>query len=146
MSAPFMITPLVHQHRLKIVTFVLATTDYTVQLNSWTMQNNTALGTKTYSYAGDVSEFRTETDNDYSLALKFFSDWRSGGISDFLITYHRLYANFTLDHHPDIVGEHVRWSGTCQIWAPSVGGDARITEETSVTLPVLQIPAYTRIG
>lgn len=146
-----LVTPLVHQHRLKICVFSLATTNFTVQLNSWTMQNNTALGTKTFTYAGDSmvgqnSEFRTDTDNDYALALKFFSDWRSGGISDFLIVYNRSYVAFQLDHHPDLTGEHVQWSGTCQVWAPSVGGDVRITEETTVTLPVFGTPAYARIG
>jgi hypothetical protein len=140
------ITPLVHQRRLKIVTFTLGTTDFTTQMSSWTVQNNTALGTKTFTFAGDISEFRTDTDNDYALALRFFSDWRSSGISDFLVVNHRAYAAFQLDNHPDVVGEHTRWTGTCQIWAPSVGGDVRITEETSVTLPVLGLPAYTRIG
>jgi hypothetical protein len=153
MTTPILttITPVVHQHRLKIVTFTLATVDYTTQLNSWTVQNNTALGTKTFTYAGDSqiglnSEFRLETDNDYSLALKFFADWRSGGISDFLIAYNKQYAAFQLDHHPNYVGEHVRWSGTCYLWAPSVGGDVRITEETTVTMPILGLPTYTRIG
>jgi hypothetical protein len=145
MTVP-LITPMVHQQRLKVVTFTLATTDFTTQMSSWTMQNNTALGTKTFTYAGNISEFRTDTDNDYALALRFFSDWRSGGISDFLVINNRAYAAFQLDHHPDIVGEHVRWTGTCQLWAPSVGGDARITEETTVTLPVLGIPSYNRIG
>jgi hypothetical protein len=145
MTVP-LITPIVHQQRLKVATFTLAAIDFTTQLSSWTMQNNTALGTKTFTYAGNISEFRTETDNDYALALRFFSDWRSGGISDFLVVNNRAYAAFVLDHHPDIVGEHKRWNGTCQLWAPSVGGDARITEETTVTLPVLGIPAYAAIG
>lgn len=137
---------LVHQHRLKVVTFTLNGIDYSCQLNSWTVQNNTSLGTKTFTYCGDASEFRTETDNDYSLSMKFFSDWRAGGISEYLVLNNRSYAAFVLDHHPDIVGEHVRWTGTCQIWAPSVGGDVRTTEETSTTMPILGLPLYSRIG
>jgi hypothetical protein len=135
----------VHQHRLKIVTFTLAGVDFSCQLNSWTLNNNTVDGVKTFTYCPD-SEFRTETDNDYSLTMKFYSDWRSGGISDYLWNNSRAIAAFVLDHHPDLVGEHVRWSGNCVIKAPTVGGDVRTTEETSQTLLILGLPIFARIG
>lgn len=135
----------VHTRRLKIVTFTLAGVAYECQLNAWSMINNTVDGTKTFTYCPD-SEFRTETDNDWSLQLKFYADWRAGGISDYLMNNSRAVAAFVLDHMPDIVGEHVRWSGNCVIKAPSVGGDIRTLEETSVTLLVLGLPTYARIG
>jgi hypothetical protein len=135
----------VHQHRLKIVTFTLAGVDYSCQLNSWTLNNNTVDGVKTFTYCPD-SEFRTETDNDYSLTMKFYSDWRAGGISDYLWNNSRAIAGFVLDHHPDLVGEHIRWAGNCVIKAPTVGGDVRTTEETSQTLLILGLPIFSRIG
>jgi hypothetical protein len=135
----------VHQHRLKIVTFTLAGVDYSCQLNSWTLNNNTVDGVKTFTYCPD-SEFRTETDNDYSLTMKFYSDWRAGGISDYLWNNSRAIAAFVLDHHPDLVGEHIRWAGNCVIKAPTVGGDVRTTEETSQTLLILGLPIFSRIG
>jgi hypothetical protein len=136
----------VHTRRLKIVVFTINGVDYTCQLNAWTVLNNTVDGTKTFTYCGNPSEFRTETDNDYSLQLKFFSDWRSAGISDFLWNNSRAVAAFQLDHMPDVIGEHVRWNGNCVIKAPSVGGDLRALEETSVTLLILGLPTFTRVG
>jgi hypothetical protein len=139
----------VHTRRLKAVVFTLNGVSYDCQLNNWTMMNNTVDGTKTFSYCaagGQSSEFRTETDNDYALQLKFFADWRAGGISEFLWQNTRAIAAFVLDHYPDIVGEHVRWSGNCVLKAPSVGGDIRTIEETSVTLLVLGLPTFTRVG
>lgn len=144
MTLPILDPP--HVRRLKIVTFTIAGVDYSCQLGSWVITNNTVDGTKTWSYCGDTSEFRTETDDDWALQLKFFADWRAGGISDYLMSNTRAVATFQLDHHPDIVGEHVRWSGSCVIKAPSSGGDVRIVEETSVTLLILGFPLYTRIG
>lgn len=135
----------VHQRRLKVITFVLGGTDYSCQVNSWTMNNETVDGTKTFTYCPN-SEFRTETDDNWTITLKFFSDWRAGGISDYLSANTRAVAAFQLDHHPDIVGEHVRWSGNCVLKAPTAGGDVRITEETSVTLLILGLPNYQRIG
>lgn len=142
----------VHQHRLKVITFTLAGVDYSCQINSWTMNNNTVDGVKTFTYcsggtgAATISEFRTETDDDYSITIKAFADWRSGGISDYLWNNTRAIAAFVLDHHPDIVGEHVRWSGNLVLKAPTVGGDVRTTEETSQTLLILGVPVFARIG
>lgn len=137
---------MVHYRRLKIITFTLNGVDYSCQLNAWSMTNNTVDGDKTFTYCGNPSEFRTETDDNWSLVMKWYADWRAGGISDFLIQNTRVVAAFQLDHHPDIVGEHIRWTGNCVLKAPTVGGDIRTLEETSSTLLVLGIPQYTRVG
>jgi hypothetical protein len=136
----------VHYRRLKIVTFTLNGVDYSCQLNNWSMINNTVDGEKTFTYCGNPSEFRTETDDNYALQLKFYADWRLAGISNYLWNNARAVAGFVLDHMPDIVGEHVRWTGNCVIKAPTVGGDLRMLEETSVTLLVLGLPIFTRVG
>lgn len=133
--------------KLKIVTFRLSGVDFQCQLSSWKMINNTEDGEKFYTFCGPgpEGEFREEAEADYSLELKFFSDWTLAGISSYLTVNDQLIAAFYLDHHPDIIGEHVRWTGSCKIKAPTVGGEARTTEMTEVTLPVIGKPTYTRI-
>lgn len=132
-----------HNRRLKVITFTLEGVSFECQLASWTLTNNSADGEKMYTFCPD-GEFREETDDDWALDLRFFSDWRSGGISDYLQTNDKETVAFVINHHPDIVGEHVRWTGNVVIRAPSVGGDARTTEQTQVTLQVIGTPVYTR--
>jgi hypothetical protein len=134
--------------KLKFVTFTLSGTAFQCQLSDWTLENNSDDGDKRYTYCGPPEsdgEFREETEPDFALTLKFFSDWRAGGISDFLWLNDDTDALFVLDHHPDIVGEHVRWSGTVRIKAPNVGGEARTTEVTECTLQIIGMPTYARI-
>jgi|SRR5919205_3791422 hypothetical protein len=133
-----------HSRRLKEITFTLGGTAFQCQVNKWQLTNATETGDRKYGFCPD-SQFFEETDPDWSLELTFFSDWRSGGISDYLAANDGATVAFVLDHHPDIVAEHVRWSGNCLIKAPNVGGEARTTEVTEVTLPVLDEPTYTRV-
>lgn len=137
-----------HSQKLKFITFTLNGTQFQCQVSEWQLVNNTDDGEKLYSFCGppeDDGEFREEAEPDFALDLKFFSDWRSNGISDFLWANDQTDAAFVLDHHPTIVGEHVRWSGNVRIKAPTVGGPARTTEMTEVTLPVIGQPTYARI-
>ena len=133
--------------KLKVVTFTLSGTEFQCQLQGWKITNGTDDGELFYTYCGPGSEgeFREEAEPQYSLELKFFSDWRLNGISDFLVTYDQQVGAFLLDHHPDITGEHVRWTGNVKIKAPDVGGDARTTEMTECTLPCIGKPTYARI-
>lgn len=134
-----------YNKRLKEITFTLGGTEFQCQLNSWKLANNTDDGDKMFTYCPD-GEFREEADDDWALELKFFSDWRSAGISDFLVANDQLTAAFQLDHYPGVVGTHVRWTGTVKVKAPSVGGDVRTTEMTEVTLQVIGKPIYARIA
>lgn len=139
----------VHQRRLKIVTFTIAAVDFSCQLKSWTLTAGIKTGSRVYTYcsAGEGQNvFIEETDGEPALTLKFLSDFTSGGISDYLWANNMTTAAFQLDHHIDIVGEHVRWSGSVQIQAPDVGGDARTTEESDCALPIIGTPVYARIG
>lgn len=133
-----------HNRRLKTITFSLGATQFECQLSSWVLQNNTEDGERMFTFCPD-GEFREEADDDYALELKFFSDWRSAGISHFLVTNDQLNAAFVLDHLPGIVGEQVRWTGTVKVKAPNVGGEVRTTEVTEVTLQCIGKPVYTRI-
>jgi hypothetical protein len=139
----------IHQRRLKIITLTIGGVDYSCQITSWTLSFGIKTGTRVYTYcsAGEgQNTFIEETDGDPTLLMKFLHDWTSGGFSDYMVLNNMTTAAFVIDHHPDIVGEHVRLSGNLQIQAPDVGGDARVTEVGQVTWPVLGIPTYARIG
>lgn len=135
----------IHSRKLKLITFELGATAFECQVASWKMTNNTDDGDKIYTFCPD-GEDAEEVDPDYALEMTFFSDWRSGGISDYLWENDGETVTFTLDHHPDIEAENVQWTGEVKIKAPSVGGDARETEQTEVTLQCVGKPEYTRVG
>lgn len=132
-----------HQRRLKIITLDIGGTNYECQVRTWNMTNNTADGDKLYTFCPE-GESREETDPDWALDLTFLSDWTAAGISTYLVEHDGEDVTFQLDHHPDITGEHVRWEGTLRVKAPSVGGDARTTETTQVTLQVQGLPDFSR--
>jgi hypothetical protein len=133
----------VHSRKVKLIEFDLSSTSFECQVQSWTMANNTDDGERYYTQCPD-GEFREDPEPDYALELTFFSDWQLAGISDFLTAHDGERVAFQLDHHPDITGEHVRWAGFLTVKAPSVGGEARTTEMTEVTLPVEGKPTYSR--
>lgn len=132
-----------HNRKLKVITFDLGGTEFQCQLSTWQMVNNTPNGEKLYTYCPD-GEAEEETDADWQLELTFFSDWRSGGISDYLTLNDGQVVAFQLDHHEQIIGEHVRWNGQVTLKAPNVGGDVRTTETTQTTLRCLGKPVYSR--
>jgi hypothetical protein len=131
-------------YRLKVITFSLGATNFECQVKTWKMTNKTPTGAQMYTFCSS-GVFREQTTADWELDITFFSDWTSGGISDFLYTNDQTDALFQLDHHPDITGEHVRWSGTCRVVAPDVGGAYGDTEESTVTLGIFGVPVYARI-
>lgn len=133
----------VHNRRIKLIEFSVDGTQFECQVRSWNLANNTDDGDVMYTLCPD-GEFREDTDPDFSLELTAFADWRSDGISDFLWSHDGETLDFQLDHHPDIPAEHVRWTGQVKVKAPNVGGEARATEQTEITLPVIGKPTYTR--
>lgn len=132
-----------HNRRLKVITFGLGASNFECQIQSWMLNNDSKSGDYMYTYCPD-GEFIEETDGEWSVDLTFFADWTAGGISDFLMANDQTDVTFQLDHHPDITGEHVRWTGTLHIMAPSTGGDVRTTETQKVTFKIIGIPVYTR--
>lgn len=133
-----------HNRKLKLIEFDINGTQFECQVQSWKIANNSDDGEKMFSQCPD-GEFREEPEPDYALELTFFADWRSNGISDFLWAHKGETLAFTLDHHPDVVGEHVQWTGSVLVRAGDVGGDARTTEMTEVTLQCVGEPTYTRL-
>lgn len=133
-----------HNLKLKVITFTLGGVSFECQLSSWKVVNNSDDGERFYTYCVD-GEFIEDAEPDYSLELKFFSDWRSNGISDYLTVNDLATVGFVLHHHPDVAGEHVMWSGNCKIKAPDAGGDIRTTEVQEATLKCVGKPVYARI-
>ncbi len=132
-----------HNRKLKQITFDIGGEEFSAQCTTWQIVNNGDIGDKQYTYAPD-GDFNEEVDPDFSLTASFFSDWRSDGISDFVWAHDGETVTFQIDHHPDIVGEHVRFNGSVTIKAPSVGGDVRTTEVTEIEFPILGAPVYSR--
>ena len=140
-----------NNRRLKLVEFSLTDPDdasgeplsFECQVSSWKVANNTPDGDKHYAMCPD-GEFREDADPDYALELKFYADWNLNGISDFLTRVDGENVDFILDHHPDVVAEHVRWAGTVKVKAPDAGGEARAMDMTEVTLPCIGKPTYSR--
>jgi len=132
-----------HNRKLKVITLDIGGTNRECQISNWQLNNNSEDGEKLYSYCPD-GEAVEETDPDYSLDLTFFSDWTSGGISDWFVLHDGETVTFQLDHHPDIVGEHVRYNGSLVVKAPNVGGEIKTTETQEITLQCVGKPAYSR--
>src|SRR5688572_23734932 len=116
-----------HHRKIKQIVFDLGGTTFECQVENFQFVNNTPDGAKIYSMCPDGEDLE-ETDADWALTLRLFADWRTNGISDFLMLNDGENAAFQLDHHPDIPAEHTVWSGTLRIKAPSVGGDVKATE------------------
>lgn len=134
-----------HQRKIKLITFALDSETFECQIRSWMLNNNTSDGEVIYTLCPD-GESREEVDPDWSIDLTFLDDWRENGISDYLTVNDGELATVTIDHHPDIPAEHVRWTGEVKLRAPSVGGEARATEQHDITLPCTGKPVYSRVG
>lgn len=128
----------VKQRRLKLIEFTINGVSFECQIKTWNLDPGVEDGERQYTYCPD-GEFVEDTDPDPTLELSFFADWRLGGINDYLWQNSGVVANFVLDHHPDIVGEHVRWTGTLKLKPPPAGGEARTTEMSEVTLQIIKL-------
>lgn len=135
----------VHNRRLKLITFTLGATEFQCQVNTWTMDPGIEDGERQYTFCADGA-FIEETEPEPTLEVRFFSDWREGGISDYLWANNGQTVDFVLDHHPDIAAEHVRWTGKLMIKPGPVGGEPRTTEATEVTFQCVGLPVYSRVG
>ena len=133
----------IHTRKLKVIEFQVGAVEYQCQIKEWKLANNTDDGEKLYAFCPD-GETREEAEPDYALEIVFYADWRPDGISTFLVEHDQETAAFTLDHHPDIPAEHVRWAGSLKVKAPTVGGEARTTEMTEITLQCIGKPVYSR--
>lgn len=118
-------------------------TQFQCQIQSWTLTPPQEDGARIYTQCPD-GEFLEDVEPVWSLELAFLSDWTAGGISDFLASNAGKLADFVLEHHPDIPGEHVKWTGVLKLKSPPAGGAARATETQNVTFACIGEPLYAR--
>jgi hypothetical protein len=145
-----MTAPQPHYRRVKTISFMMNSVEYSTQISDWKVSAGIKTGNRIYtqSVAGEGhNSLIEETDGVPVLTLTFLADWTAGGISDYLWQHNMTVVTYTLDHHPDIVGEHIQFSGTVQLQAPDTGAIARTSESQTVNLPIIgAIPTYARIG
>jgi hypothetical protein len=136
----------VNHRKLMKATLSIGGIEFQNQLSTFNLSNDTDDPEQFHTYGGEGESFAEAADDAYTLELTFYADWRSNGVSDFLTANDGSTLPFILDHHPDVVGEHVRRAGDVLIKAPNMGGEIRTTETTETTLTVIGKPSYERIG
>jgi hypothetical protein len=130
--------------KLKRIVFNIDGTEYQKQVSSWTLNNNTDDPEIFYVFEPG-EEFAESAADSWSLDVSFYADWTADGISDFMMAHDGEDVPFTLDHHPDLPGEHVRWTGILHVKAGGAGGDANATETQDTTFQLVGKPAYSRV-
>lgn len=136
----------VNHRKLMHSTLSLAGTQFESQLREFNLNNDTDDAEQFHTYGGEGESFAEPADDSYTLDLNFYADWSAGGVSDFLTANDGNTVTFVLDHHVDVVGQHVRRTGSVLIKAPTMGGEVRTTELTETSLTVIGKPSYERIG
>lgn len=110
--------------------------EFQAQLQSWNLNDNTDDPETNFVFEPG-EEFVEQPDPSYTLDCTFYADWRTAGVSKWMWQHRGESVPFTLTHHPDIPAEATVFSGTLLVKAPSVGGDIRTTEQSTVTFPVV---------
>ncbi|WP_329069007.1 hypothetical protein [Amycolatopsis sp. NBC_01480] len=129
--------------RLKVITLTIGGISVECQLASWTLDPGVQTGDYIYTYCPDGAAIG-ETDDQPTLAATTYAKWTAGGFEDFLWLNRGTVAQFQLDHHPNITGEHVRWTGSLMVQPAPVGGDRGDNEQTEITFQLVGPPAYSR--
>jgi hypothetical protein len=122
--------------KLKQLILDIGGTEFQAQLQSWTLNDNTD-DPETFFVYEPGEEFVEEPDPSYSLDCTFYSDWRVRGHLGLPVVAPRETVTFQITHHPDIPAEAKIFSGQLLVKGPSVGGDVRTTEQSSVTFPIV---------
>jgi hypothetical protein len=134
----------IHKQQLKYISLEVDGSEFRAQLKEWHLNNNTDTPDKIYTFGPDGSnEDSEDVVPDWELELSFYSDWRAPeGISHWLWTNKGRTVTYTIQHNLGVTGENPTFSGELTVVAPSVGGAARETEITDITLPVVGEPDY----
>lgn len=130
-----------HSRKLKLLQLKIGADNFECQLRNWVLDPGIPDGETLYTFCPDGAAV-DEGEPSPTLQCVFLADWRTTGISRFLWNHNGEQATFQIDHHYDIPAEWVRWTGTIQIKAPAVGGEARATELTELTFKVVGDPLF----
>lgn len=133
-----------HNRRHKQIEFEIGVGNrFECQISNWTLDPGEQDGDYMFTLCPD-GEFTEETDPQATLAITYFADWRSGGLSDYLWANRGTVAAVRIRQHPQLVGETVQFAGSLRLKAPPTGGEARSTETQEVTFQVTAV-TYARI-
>jgi hypothetical protein len=134
----------IHTTTLKYVSFDLDGNEFRAQLRTWNLNNNSDSPDKIYTYGADgQNEDSEEEVPDWELAMEFYADYRTPtGLNHWLWTNKGNTVDYTIHHNLGVTGEDPTFSGQVKIKAPSVGGEVRTKEVTSLTLAVVGEPDY----
>lgn len=134
-----------YNKRLKDLTLSIGAIAIECQVTDFKINPPQNVGDLVYTYCLDGS-FREEVDDDdWTLDLKWVTDWRTGSLNRYLWANQGATAAFTLQLHPSTVGSKVQWAGSILVRAPAVGGEVRTTEMSEMTFTgvgALPVPTY----
>lgn len=132
-----------HKRRLQAV-FTLGGNSFECQISDYTVDPGVQDGERIYTLCPDGVSIE-DTDNEPTLRVMFYEDFRSGGISDYLYLNSGARQAAELRINPDRADEYVGFSGTVIVRPYPVGGVARETQTGEVTFQVVDDDyTYTR--
>lgn len=133
--------------KLKKANMTFGANDFSVQLQTVTLDPGAQDGEYLYSYGGDEEGVYVEdTDYEPTMELVFYADWRANGVSEYFWNHAGETVDFVLDHHPYDPTLHVQFTGKVKIQPAPVGGEVRTSEMTEITLQCVGLPVMTRVG
>lgn len=136
----------INSEKLISLTCTLDGTDYSFQLTTAQVVNNTPDGDRVFTYAASgVNEFREVPDSAWSIALKWVSDWKTAGLNRFLAANDGTTQTLAINYSPGGgAGTYDRtWTGSVVLKQPSDGGDVRTTSMSEATWNFIGVPALT---
>ena len=115
--------------------------DYSCQATTAGVTNATPDGNKVYTFcASGAGEFRETPDPQYTLPLKWISDWSSTGLNRYVHDHNGETVAFTLTLDPGDADYERTWTGNVVLKEPNDGGDVRTTETSEVTWNCIGVP------
>jgi hypothetical protein len=132
-----------HNRKLTQLTLDLGGTEFQIQCRKAEIVNNTDDPELFHTFDPDGS-FAEAADPSFALDLEFYSDLRSGGITDFLWDNDGNTVSFEIVHYPHIPAETVTFTGEVLVKAPNIGGEVRATDVTATVLQCVDKPVKSR--
>lgn len=133
------------KYKTAVIEFGGTTPDYSFQVTTAQVINNTPDGDRVFTFAADGSgEFRETPDDAWQLALKWVSDWTtSTGFNSYINAHDGQTLAITVHYdNGDSTGFGRTWSGNVVIKQPTDGGDVRTMESSEATWNFIGKPTF----
>lgn len=119
-------------------------TDYSCQVMATKPTNNTDDGDKFFTFCADgTGEGREETDDDWSVDMKWKSDWTPSGLNRYVELHAGETVELSINFDNDVTDWDRTWTGDVVLKSPGDGGDARAPQESEVTWTYIGKPDLT---